>query len=1382
MKSKKHTKYLSFFFTFLLIFPLFSPYVDAREPEAADDSEEFKDVDLYKDEINFLVARGIIKGYEDGTFRPNEPVKRLQAIQMIIREMGLDTTNRPDPNFQDVTPGSYGYDVIATAVDEGIISGKNNGTIFDPYGNLTRAQMAKILVNAYNLEGKSDQDFLDIDKNHWAYDYISTLAYNKITTGYEDQTFRPLENIKRSHFALFLTRYIQQNESDLEKIENSFEIIQSKEKVKSGEKVEIEVKVKDEDLKYQIDWEAAEGDLKISKDTKKAEWSIKSNQSKGYTVTVSIEVELKNGEKHSFSKSISIQVNRVSTGGGGSSSGSGGGGNNDNPSPTDPPKDPSIVITNPTNEDVYISNVGTITLKGTLQTTSTVDKIFYWVLDEKSEKPVHSGEIASNKNWEIRDLPLTEGNNTIVVRATDDKGNNYEDILEVVFFNDEDEDGLSLQQEEELGLDPKNPDSDGDGLPDGYELFITNTNPASTDTNDNGFLDSQEDPDNDGLTNLEEFELGTDPLVGDSDKDGLSDGVEVLVHKTNPLLEDTDGDGLLDDSEFKLEFDPLLPDTDGDGIIDSEELTLQTLDSNLLSDIITDDNLTVPEIIVNGKGDINRSMMVTDASEDPVISRIPGLVGKPLSIEHHAEFDHATITFQLKPELLNGRDINEFGIIWYDEENNKVVPQEITINEDEQTISTNVNHFSVYAVIDFIKWFHEIEGDTPSAKLEKGKADIVFVIDSTGSMYGAINNVKSNINSFVDTLEEEKVDVRLGLIDYKDIDADGPHSTRNLGWFEDTDDFRNKVNSLSVTGGGDTPESAVDALEEARRMGFAENRAKFIILLTDADYHEKTRFEGLNTMEEEINRLVADNIVASVITSPYVAFNYDSLVNLTGGVSADIYGDFSGELNKLIEKIKYVTHEQVTVRLTTGTVRLDKEPDKSDIETDTDKDGVPDSEELTELTSCYDGKGEFVECWNYVSNPALPDSDFDGYSDAVDAKPLEEYSASIMFVHGWTADSKDTFGVGNKISSKEWNDNAVVDEGLYVNIENQRILHYRTGELFGEVYTTAKKASRHTNLFAFNYPNLAHPEDSAELLNKYINKLVEAGQLQRPMKGTSADNKPEVAIIAHSMGGLVSRQYHEKISESSKKAKVVGITTLATPHWGASGLGPMTEFCLDNPKSGICHKFSGKTEEMLSSPAAKALHPTPTKMEYINTIDGYYPVRMRVKSWTEGLNDGFTNSTKKGAKYFAVGGVYNLEDNVTPIELRFLVDEGDVDGFDGSFEKYAKKLVKEHDTWGTEEPTTYDDGPVNLDSALGSSSFLGNDGHHVEDHVLNIDDRYVVIGKEGETNHSPLVHYAPVMNTVKYWLYKDLFSVRYGEYFDNRWRGLGITEPEIYFP
>lgn len=87
------------------------------------------------------------------------------------------------------------------------------------------------------------------------------------------------------------------------------------------------------------------------------------------------------------------------------------------------------------------------------------------------------------------------------------------------------------------------------------------------------------DSDADGLSDDEEVAIGTNPFDPDTDKDGLKDGAEVHVHKTDPLNPDTDGDGLLDGLEVhKYKTDPLLRDTDGGGVSDGHEVAEDNTD------------------------------------------------------------------------------------------------------------------------------------------------------------------------------------------------------------------------------------------------------------------------------------------------------------------------------------------------------------------------------------------------------------------------------------------------------------------------------------------------------------------------------------------------------------------------------------------------------------------------------------------------------------------------------------------------------------------------------------------------------------------------------------------------------------------------------------
>jgi len=141
------------------------------------------------------------------------------------------------------------------------------------------------------------------------------------------------------------------------------------------------------------------------------------------------------------------------------------------------------------------------------------------------------------------------------------------DFLNPGATGDADGDGLTNLQESVHGTDPNNPDTDGDGMPDGWEV-ANGLNPLVN--------DAALDPDGDGLTNLQEYLLGTNPQNADTDGDGMPDGWEV-ANGLNPLVNDAaldpDGDGLTNLHEYWYRTDPNNPDTDGDGMPDGWEVT-----------------------------------------------------------------------------------------------------------------------------------------------------------------------------------------------------------------------------------------------------------------------------------------------------------------------------------------------------------------------------------------------------------------------------------------------------------------------------------------------------------------------------------------------------------------------------------------------------------------------------------------------------------------------------------------------------------------------------------------------------------------------------------------------------------------------------------------
>lgn len=116
----------------------------------ADGGSSFSDVAVgawYADAISWAAANGIVGGYGDGRFGPDDNITREQLAVMLWRYSGSPAATNKELKFSDAgESGSYAVDALRWAVENGIINGKGGG-ILDPKGLATRAQVAQMLRN-----------------------------------------------------------------------------------------------------------------------------------------------------------------------------------------------------------------------------------------------------------------------------------------------------------------------------------------------------------------------------------------------------------------------------------------------------------------------------------------------------------------------------------------------------------------------------------------------------------------------------------------------------------------------------------------------------------------------------------------------------------------------------------------------------------------------------------------------------------------------------------------------------------------------------------------------------------------------------------------------------------------------------------------------------------------------------------------------------------------------------------------------------------------------------------------------------------------------------------------------------------------------------------
>ena len=190
--------------------------VVAVAPTQADAAATFTDVktsDVHYTSIMNLAERGIVSGYGDGTFRPNNGVTRGQVAKIIAGILELDTKNVNNPNFTDVSTSNEYYGPIAALVEEGIISGYGNGT-YGPSNTLTRGQMAKIITNAFELVADNTENpFTDIEKSGFKEEILALYA-NEVTTGTTATTYDAASKVTRGQLASFVVRAEKATQSE----------------------------------------------------------------------------------------------------------------------------------------------------------------------------------------------------------------------------------------------------------------------------------------------------------------------------------------------------------------------------------------------------------------------------------------------------------------------------------------------------------------------------------------------------------------------------------------------------------------------------------------------------------------------------------------------------------------------------------------------------------------------------------------------------------------------------------------------------------------------------------------------------------------------------------------------------------------------------------------------------------------------------------------------------------------------------------------------------------------------------------------------------------------------------------------------------------------
>lgn len=145
------------------------PLTDSSKPA-------FSDADgWYNAVINAVVKAGYMKGYPDGSFKPDKPITRAEFATMLSHFMSAKTASNP---FTD-TNGNWAKEAIDKAYAQGIIKGYEDNT-FRPATDVSRAEAVAMVNRTFNIKKAGDvkNPFTDISPSHWAYeDILAAVSY-----------------------------------------------------------------------------------------------------------------------------------------------------------------------------------------------------------------------------------------------------------------------------------------------------------------------------------------------------------------------------------------------------------------------------------------------------------------------------------------------------------------------------------------------------------------------------------------------------------------------------------------------------------------------------------------------------------------------------------------------------------------------------------------------------------------------------------------------------------------------------------------------------------------------------------------------------------------------------------------------------------------------------------------------------------------------------------------------------------------------------------------------------------------------------------------------------------------------------------------------------
>ncbi|QGP93867.1 S-layer homology domain protein [Neomoorella glycerini] len=162
-----------------------------------------------KDTIEELAGAGVVAGVDGSHFEPGRAVTRAEFASLLVKALGLEAQEDNKNPFKDIKGDAWYAGAVTAAAANGLVKGYEDGT-FRPDRTITREEVAAMLVRAMNLPtGEVKPAFKDKDKiSAWARNSVAAAAASGLVKGFEDGTFRPGAAASRAECAVMVYRML----------------------------------------------------------------------------------------------------------------------------------------------------------------------------------------------------------------------------------------------------------------------------------------------------------------------------------------------------------------------------------------------------------------------------------------------------------------------------------------------------------------------------------------------------------------------------------------------------------------------------------------------------------------------------------------------------------------------------------------------------------------------------------------------------------------------------------------------------------------------------------------------------------------------------------------------------------------------------------------------------------------------------------------------------------------------------------------------------------------------------------------------------------------------------------------------------------------------